>query len=94
MTSRVLIGATLCLLAWTLYYQTRTLFFWDQLEGMAIQMPRSFIMFTNIPFASLALGGMSVFALESLESSSLLSLSDSESIPRFLASTRLLVPFC
>nr|ATL58431.1 NADH-plastoquinone oxidoreductase subunit D [Azolla rubra] len=65
MISHGLIGAALFFLAGTLYDRTRTLFL-DQLGGMAIQMPRLFLMFTIFSFASLALPGMSGFASESL----------------------------
>nr|YP_009547607.1 NADH-plastoquinone oxidoreductase subunit 4 [Vaginularia trichoidea]AYW16124.1 NADH-plastoquinone oxidoreductase subunit 4 [Vaginularia trichoidea] len=65
MISHGLIGAALFFLAGTCYDRTRT-FFLDQLGGIAIPMPKLFLMFNIFSLASLALPGMSGFVSELL----------------------------
>nr|AGW04489.1 NADH dehydrogenase subunit 4 [Astephanus triflorus] len=57
------IGAALFFLAGTTYDRTRLLYL-DEMGGIAITMPKIFIMFSSFAMASLALPGMSGFVAE------------------------------
>nr|YP_009548721.1 NADH-plastoquinone oxidoreductase subunit 4 [Gastoniella chaerophylla]AYW15696.1 NADH-plastoquinone oxidoreductase subunit 4 [Gastoniella chaerophylla] len=65
MISHGLIGAALFLLAGSCYDRTRS-YLLDQLGGIAISMPKLFVMFSTFSMASLALPGMSGFISELL----------------------------
>nr|YP_008965082.1 NADH dehydrogenase subunit D [Agathis dammara]BAO19766.1 NADH dehydrogenase subunit D [Agathis dammara]BCK52039.1 NADH-plastoquinone oxidoreductase subunit 4 [Agathis dammara] len=63
MISHGLIGAALFFLVGTSYDRIRTLFL-DEMGGIAIPIPKIFIMFSSFSMASLALPGMSGFVAE------------------------------
>nr|YP_009548461.1 NADH-plastoquinone oxidoreductase subunit 4 [Pityrogramma trifoliata]AYW15282.1 NADH-plastoquinone oxidoreductase subunit 4 [Pityrogramma trifoliata] len=65
MISHGLIGAALFFLAGSCYDRTRT-YFLDKLGGIAISMPKLFVLFSTFSMASLALPGMSGFVSEFL----------------------------
>nr|YP_010970031.1 NADH-plastoquinone oxidoreductase subunit 4 [Taenitis blechnoides]WNR49244.1 NADH-plastoquinone oxidoreductase subunit 4 [Taenitis blechnoides] len=65
MISHGLIGAALFFLAGSCYDRTRS-YLLDQLGGIAVPMPKLFVMFSTFSMASLALPGMSGFVSELL----------------------------